>query len=78
MPLVLKHEFLPVPLSFNELNGTLHTGNNPVLVDVITEGISCPEYTELHETSSCLVIDGQALVVVPVKPDSAVHWPLEI
>src|SRR6218665_352080 len=46
---------------FTELNGTLHTGNKPVLADIITEGINCPEYTELHETSACLVSDEQAL-----------------
>jgi uncharacterized LabA/DUF88 family protein len=68
---VLKHELLPVPLSLTEMNGTLRTGNKSVLAEVITEGINCPETIVLHETSSCLIIDGQAHVVAFGKPDHA-------
>ncbi|KAJ8868589.1 hypothetical protein PR048_030127 [Dryococelus australis] len=74
MPNVLKHERLPVPLSLMEMNGTLCTGNKYILTDLITEGISCPETIQLHETSSCLIIDGQALVVALGKPDNALTF----
>lgn len=71
---ILKHELLPVPVSLVEINGNLRSGNKAVLADVITEGIECPEGIELHDTSSCLIIDGQALVVALGKPDGAVTF----
>lgn len=67
---VLMHELLPVPLSLAEMNGTLRSGNKSVLADIITQGINCTESIELRETS-CIIIDGQALVVTVGKPDSA-------
>ena len=42
---------------------TLRTGSKSVLADVTTEDIDCPETIHLHYTSSCLIIDGQALIV---------------
>ena len=71
---VLKHELLPVPLSLAEMNGSLRTGNKSILADVLTEGIECPEVIKLHDTSSCLIIDGQALVVALGKPANADLW----
>ena len=71
LPSVLKHELLPMPLSIAEMNDTLRTGNKSVLVNVITAGINCPEAIELHEASSCNIIDGQAFVVALGKPDNA-------
>ena len=65
---VLKHELLAVPLSIAEMNGAIRTGNKSVLADVITEGITCPETIEVDETSSCLIIDCQALLVALGKP----------
>ena len=38
---------------------------------MITEGIDCPEVINLHDTSSCLIIDGQALMVALGKPENA-------
>ena len=49
LPSQLKLALLPVPLSIAEMNGTLHTGNKQVLVNVITAGINCPEAIELHK-----------------------------
>ncbi|KAJ8893112.1 hypothetical protein PR048_005695 [Dryococelus australis] len=60
-----------VPLSHMEMNCTLCTGNKSILADLITERISCPETIQLHEISSCLVTDGQALVVALGKPENA-------
>jgi len=71
LPSVLKHELLPVPVSLAEMNGSLRTGNKSILAHVITEGIDCPEIINLHDTSSCLIIDGQALVVALGKPENA-------
>ncbi|KAG7500299.1 hypothetical protein JOB18_016414 [Solea senegalensis] len=74
LPAVLKHELLPVPISLAEMNGTLRTGNKSVLVNKLTEDIVCPEAIELPDMSSCLIIDGQALVVALGKPDKAVTF----
>jgi hypothetical protein len=71
---VLKHELLPVPVSLAEMNGTLRTGNKSVLPDILTEHVVRPDEIELHDTSSCLIIDGQALVVSLEKPDNAVTF----
>ena len=68
---VLKHELLPVPVSLAEMNGTLRTGNNSELANVVTEDMDCPETIQLHATSSFRIIDGQALVVALGKPDAA-------
>jgi len=40
------------------------------LADKLTESITCPDDIELHESSSCLSVDGQVLVVALGKPDS--------
>ena len=68
---MLKHELLPVPLSLAEMNGSLRTGNKSILAGVITEGIDCPKLSSFHDTSSCLITDGQALVVALGKPVNA-------
>jgi len=71
---VLKHELLPVPVSLAEMNGALRTGNKSLLANVITEDIDCPETIQIHDTSTCLIIDGQALVGALGKPDDAVTF----
>ena len=71
---VLKHELLPVSLSLSEMNGDLRSGNKAILGDVLTEGIDCPDKISLHATSSCLIIDGQALIVALGKPSDAVTY----
>ncbi|MES9881148.1 MAG: hypothetical protein ABW185_09730, partial [Sedimenticola sp.] len=74
MPTILEHELMPVPLSLAELNGTHRTGNKSILADILTENIDCPEAIELHEDSSCIIIDGQALVVAIGKPSTATNF----
>ena len=71
---ILKHELLPVPVSLAEMDGTLRTGTKSVLVDKLTEDVICPSTIELHESSSCLIVDGQALVVALGKPNIAVTF----
>lgn len=74
MPAVLKHKLLPAPVSLAEMNGTFRTGNKSVLADELTEDIVCPEAIELYDSSSCLIIDGQALVAALGKPNNAVTF----
>ena len=52
------------------MNGTLRTGN--ILADKLTEGIVCRETIAVDVSSSCLIIDGQALMVALGKPEKAV------
>ena len=53
---ILKHQLLPVHVSFAEMNGTLRTGNKSDLANVVTEDIDCPETIQPHATSSFLTI----------------------
>jgi len=70
LPAVPKYELMSVLISLAEMNGTFRTGNKSLLADKLTEGITCPEDIELHESSSCLTVDGQTLVVAVRKPDN--------
>ena len=56
------------------MNGTLHIGNKFVLADKLIKDIVRPEAIELHDSSSCFIIDGQALVVALGQPDNAVAF----
>lgn len=67
MKAILKHELMPVPLALAELNGSLRCGNKSVLADMITANIQLPPSIKLHGRS-CLIIDGQALVIAIGKP----------
>ena len=65
---ILKHELLPVPLSFIEINQTMRTGNKAILADVVTEKVKCPESITL-QGHAALFIDGFALVAAIGKPE---------
>ena len=52
------------------MNGTLKTGQKSVLADLITSGKTCPSEIEL-QGSSCLLIDGMALVSAIGRPSGA-------
>jgi len=64
---ILNHELMPVPVSIAYTNGSLRTGNKSVLLEVTTQGVTCPAEVTIDGTS-CLVIDGQALVISLGKP----------
>ena len=49
---LLKHDLLPVHVSLAEINGTLRTGNNSELANIVTEDIDCPETIQLRASSS--------------------------
>ena len=59
---ILCSEIIPVPLSIADINGNLRPGDKAYLQKRLLEGIYCPEKIDLAGKSSCLLIDGQALV----------------
>ena len=63
MASTLKHGLMPVPLSLAEMDGSLCTGNNPVLVDIITKAIACPDKLDLQGQRSCLISPWLLLLV---------------
>ncbi len=52
LPEILKHELLPVPVSLAEMNSNLLTGSKAILVQAITESISCPSSLSFAECHS--------------------------
>lgn len=70
---VLQHELMTVPVALAYTNGSLRVGNKTVLTYVMTKDVTCPTEITLDGTS-CLVIDGQALVVVLGKPSGVTHF----
>ena len=60
---ILLHELFSVPLSLVEINGSLRTGNKSILMEKLAERLECPLTIDLFGKSSCMVIDGQALLV---------------
>ena len=67
---ILKHELMSVPLSLAQTNGTLRSGDKSVLADELIGNIECPSNIQIYG-SSCLIIDGQALVRAIGKPPKA-------
>ena len=59
---ILKHEFLPVPLSIAETSGQLRTGTKSILMDAFCMKIKCAEEYDVPGDAT-LVIDDQALVM---------------
>jgi hypothetical protein len=72
LPTILSHELFPVPLSLAEINGSFRTGNKAILIEKLVEGLDCPPTNDLFGKSSCMAIDGQALVVSLGKPKDSV------
>ena len=62
MQMVMQHELVTVPIALAEMNGQLRNGARSILADVLLSGINCTESIEV-EGSSCLIIDGNALIV---------------
>ena len=60
---ILCNELMPVPLALAELKGFLKSGDMAILQTSLLGNIICPNSINLHGKSSCLIIDGQALVV---------------
>ncbi|KAG1701285.1 SH3 and multiple ankyrin repeat domains protein 1 [Nymphon striatum] len=64
---ILNHELMKVPVSIADTSGTLRTGTKSILFDVLTKDVSCPTEITISE-SSCLIIDGQAMIMSLGKP----------
>ena len=66
---ILQHELMPVPISLAAMNGSLHTGSGGKsrLANELIQDISTPDQVTLTG-NTCLVIDGQALVMLHGKP----------
>ena len=66
---ILQHELMPVPISLAAMNGSLHTGSGGKsrLANELTQDVATPDQVTLTGTT-CLVIDGQALVMLLGKP----------
>ena len=67
---VLSHELIPVPVALAEMNGNLRSGQKSVLADIRTTGTNCSSEIQL-QGSSCLLIDGLALVAAIGRPSGA-------
>ena len=66
---ILQHELMPVPLSLATTTGTLHSSNKSLLANVLIQDLHTPPTVEL-DGPSCLLIDGQALVMALGKPSN--------
>ena len=68
---VLQHELMNIPISIAKCDGSLRTGSQAILADVITRDVVCPAEVKVDQSNSCLIIDGQAVVVAIGKPAGA-------
>lgn len=66
---ILRHELMPVPISLANMDGSLNSGSNSKykLANLLIEDVSTPDRIALTDTT-CLIIDGQALVMLLGKP----------
>ena len=64
---ILQHELMTVPLYLAKTSGSLHSTNNAVLARILTQQVQTPA-TGILDEPSCLLIDGQALVMTLGKP----------
>ena len=65
---ILQHELMTVPLSLATTSGSLHSTNKPaVLANILTQQVQT-HATVILDEPSCLLIDGQALVMAHGKP----------
>ena len=60
---VLQHELMNIPIGIANCDGSLRTGSKDILADVITRDGVCPAEVKVDQSNSCLIIDGQAVVV---------------
>ena len=60
---VLQHELMNIPISIANCDGSLRNGSKAILADVITRDGVCPAEVKVGQSNSCLIIDGQAVLV---------------
>ena len=71
---LLQHELMTVPVSIANTNGSLRSGNKAILAEVLTKDVMCPTELVITESTSCLLIDGQGLIVALGKPSGATNF----
>ena len=64
---ILQHELMTVTLSLAKTCGSLHSTNKAVLANILTQHVQT-SVTVILDEPSCLIIDGQALVMALGKP----------
>lgn len=64
---ILQHELMSIPLSLATTNGCLHSTNKSMMVNILTTHVQTPIDITLPK-NSCLLVDGQALVMAIGKP----------
>ena len=64
---ILQHELMGVPLSLATTSGSLHSTKKSVMASILTQQVEVPANIKVVEPS-CLLIDGQALVMALGKP----------
>ena len=67
----MRHELMPVPISISGTDGSLRTGTKSTLATMLTNPFVCPQTIVVVLVSSCLFIDGMALVCSIGKPPKA-------
>ena len=70
---ILQHELMTFPLSLTTTSGSLHSNNKAVLVNILTQQVQTSATVILDEPS-CLLIDGQALVMALGKPPDIITF----
>lgn len=70
---ILTHELMSVPLSLATISGTLRSPDKSLLANVLTKDVLTPPTVLLDGGPSCLLIDGQALVMALVKNPKHKH-----
>ena len=71
---VLSHELMSVPISLAETNGKLRTGQKAPLADILAKETGSTDAIHLSQGTSCLLIDGMALVATIGKPSNALTF----
>ena len=64
---IFQHELMTIPLSLATTDGSLHATNKSVLANILTQQVETSANVAIDE-ASCLLIDGQALVMALGKP----------
>lgn len=64
-----------MPVALAEMNGNLRAGSKSILVQAITDGISCPSsLSTVDMQNATIIIDGQAIILAIGKPTGLVTF----
>lgn len=68
---MLHYQLSPVPLSFAGTNRKLDSTNNSMLTELLTQSVKVETKLPKSDMSSCMLIDGHALIQSLGKPEGA-------